>query len=155
MDKVELVTLPEPRLVDSPELNLAGLSVDYTRERMGEIPQQWERFNTELDQSGLPARVASYGVVYPMATMRYITGVEIEPGAKLPEGWISATLPTQRYAVFAATGGIPMIRRVWVTIWTDWLPKSTIKLAQSKPMLEWYPEDWIRSGDFEIRVPIE
>ena len=62
---------------------------------------------------------------------------------------------TVRYAVFAATGGVTMIRRVWVTIWTDWLPKSTIKLAQSKPMLEWYPEDWVRSGDFEIWVPIE
>ena len=154
MDDVELVTLPEPRLVDVPDMHVAGLSMDYTRERMGEIPQQWERFNTELDQSGLPARVASYGVVYPMATMRYLTAVDTDPGAKLPEGWMHETIPAQRYAIFAATGGIPMIRRVWVTIWTDWLPKSGIKLAQGKPMLEWYPEDWVRSGDFELWIPV-
>jgi AraC family transcriptional regulator len=155
MNDVELVTLPEPRMEDVAEMHVAGLSMDYTREQTGEIPKQWDRFNAELEQSELPSRVASYGVVYPMTTMRYMTVVESDPGAKLPAGWIHATIPAQRYAIFATTGGISMIRSVWVTIWTDWLPKSGIKLAQGKPMLEWYPEDWIRSGDFEIWLPIE
>ena len=155
MAEVELLELAEPRYADVPEMHVAGLSEEYTRERMGDIPKQWERFNAELAQSQLPSRVASFGIIYPEATMRYLTVVEAAPGATLPVGWISATIPAQRYAIFASTGGSAMIRRVWVTIWTEWLPKSATKLAQGQPMLEWYPEDWIRSGDFEIWLPVQ
>jgi len=148
----ELVELAEPRYVDGGEMRVAGLSGEYTREQTSEIPKQWDKFNAELFAAGL-ADDWTYGVVYPLATMRYVTGVVVAQDAVVPEGWVEVAVPAQRYAVFAATGGIAMIRRVWVTIFTEWLPKSGMKPTDG-PMLERYPEDWASSGDFEIWIPV-
>ena len=152
MADMELMTLADPRIVDGRMMRVAGLSEEYTRERTGEIPRQWQRFNQQLLQAGL-ANDRTYGVVYSLAVMRYVTGVEIAPEAALPEGWIEVTVPAQRYVVFAETGGVTMIPRAWVTIFMEWLPKSGVKMTDG-PMFERYPEDWVTSGDFEIWVPV-
>jgi AraC family transcriptional regulator len=150
MDQMEL---PAPRYVDCGARHVAGLTGSYTREQTGEIPKQWEQFNGELYRSGLPY-VYTLGVVYPLATMQYVSGVEIEPDAARPEGWVEVTVPPQRYAVFAGAGGIPTIRRFFAAIFMDWLPKSGRKVAEG-PMIERYPESWVTSGDFEIWIPVD
>jgi AraC family transcriptional regulator len=149
---VELVELGEPRFVELATMRIAGLAADYTRETTGEIPKQWDRFNAELFAAGLAENV-TYGVVYPLETMRYITGVEVN-GEDFPASWMEVTVTGQRYAVFAETGGIPMMRRAWVTIFQHWLPKSGWKKAEG-PMLEKYQADWSTTGDFEIWIPLE
>jgi len=151
--EVELMELAEPRYVDGAEMRVAGLSGEYTREQTAEIPGQWEQFNGQLERSGL-AYDSTLAVVYPLARMRYVSGIEVAPEAALPEGWVEVTVPAQRYAVFAETGGVPSIRRAWVTIFMDWLPKSGTKLTDG-PMLERYPGNWMESGDFEIWIPVD
>jgi len=152
---VELVELGAPRIVEGQAMRVVGLSGDYTREQTGEIPKQWERFNAELGRGQVAGQVGewTYGVVFPIAVMRYVSGVEITGDAEVPAGWVEVTVPAQRYAVFSETGGVAMIRRVWVTIFSDWLPKSEMKVADG-PMLERYPDDWFQSGDFEIWIPV-
>ncbi len=149
MDQVEL---PQPRFVDGGAMRVAGLTGSYTREQTGDIPKQWDRFNGELDRSGLPYD-DTLGVVYPLATMQYVSGVEIQPDAALPEGWVEVTVPPQRYAVFAGAGGIPTIRQFFAAIFMEWLPKSGKKVADG-PMIERYPHTWVTSGDFEIWIPV-
>ena len=148
---VELVTLAEPRYVDAPALRIAGLTGEYTREQTIDIPKQWDKFNADLFAAGL-ADNWTYGVVYPLATMRYVTGVEVQ-GASFPPSWTEVIIPAQRYVVFAETGGLPNIRPVWMTIFQSWLPKSGLKAADG-PMLERYPADWVTSGNFEIWIPV-
>jgi len=152
---METATLAEPGYVDGPAMRVVGLSGEYTREQTGEIPRQWEQFNGELYRAGLPGRVDDWtlGVVYPTAPMRYVTGVEIDAAADTPAGWVEVTVPAQRYAVFRETGGVAAIRRVWMTIFSDWLPKSGVKVGEG-PMVERYPEDWVTTGDFEIWIPV-
>ncbi len=153
MEQVLPVELAEPKYVDGRAMRVVGLSGEYTRDTTGQIPKQWEQFNAQLFAAGL-ADDWTLGVVYPTALMRYITGVELAPGAQVPGGWIEVTVPAQRYVVFAETGGIAAIRRVWAAIFTEWLPKSGVKPSDG-PMIERYPEDWMTSGDFEIWIPVQ
>ena len=139
-----------------PALRIAGLSGEYTRETTVEIPKQWDDFNAQLAASEYRAVESTYGVVYPMALMRYVSGIELPEGAAVPEPWAEVTVPAQRYAVFAETGGIEAIRAAWQMIFSEWLPKSGLELTPppSGAMLERYPEDWLLSGDFEIWLPL-
>jgi AraC family transcriptional regulator len=144
----------QPRLVEMPALRIAGLSGEYTRETTSEIPGQWDRFNAQLAQSTeYRDATYTYGVVYPLARMRYVCGIELTGDAAVPEPWVEVTVPAQRYAVFAETGGIEAIRVAWTAIFAEWLPKSGMELA-SGAMIERYPENWIDSGDFEIWLPL-
>ena len=152
---MENIELAEPRYVDGPAMYVAGLSDEYTKEQTAEIPKQWERFIPELfGKLRADAYGVTWGVVYASTPMRYVTGVEIECGVALPEGWVRVEIPEQKYAVFAGSGGVPMIQRMWGAIWSDWLPKSGRKLAEG-PMLERYPPNWVESRTFEIWVPVE
>ena len=144
----------QPRLVETPALRIAGLSGEYTRETTHDISKQWDDFNAQLAASErYRAATATYGVVYPMAIMRYVSGVEIGPIDEVPEPWIDVILPAQRYALFAGTGGVEAIRAAWPAIFADWLPSSGYDLT-SGAMIEKYPEDWLTSGNFEIWVPL-
>ena len=144
----------QPRVVEMPSLRIAGLSGEYTRETTHLIPQQWEDFNAQLARSQeYRAAASTFGVIYPLASMRYVSGIELQPGAPVPEPWIEVTVPPQRYAVFAETGGVEAIRAAWQAIFSEWLPESGLELA-SRAMLERYPGDWLASGDFEIWMPV-
>ena len=143
----------QPRLVEMPALRIAGLSGEYTRKTTAEIPKQWDEFNAQLAASEYHAAGSTYGVVYPLARMRYVSGIELADGAAAPEAWVEVTVPAQRYAVFAETGGVEAIRAAWQAIFAEWLPKSGLELT-SGAMLERYPEDWLVSGDFEIWLPL-
>jgi AraC family transcriptional regulator len=153
MDQMLPVELAPPKYIDAPAMRVAGLSGEYTRATTDQIPKQWEKFNAQLFAAGL-ADDWTLGVVYPTALMRYITGVEIAADAPVPEGWIVVTVPAQRYAIFAETGGIPAIRRAFAAIFTEWLPRSGMKPSDG-PMIERYPEDWMTSGNFEIWIPLQ
>ena len=152
---METATLVEPRYLDGAAMRIVGLSGEYTREQTGDIPKLWEQFNGELYRGNVAGLIDDWtlGVVYPSSPMRYVTGVAIDTDALVPEGWVEVTVPAQKYVVFAETGGIPAIRRVWMTIFSDWLPKAEVKVGEG-PMIERYPEDWVRSGDFEIWIPV-
>ena len=151
----EPLKLSEPKFVEGSAMRVAGHRGEYTREQTGEIPRQWDAFNAALYRAeGLGViDDSTLGVVYPLTPMRYVTGVAIRPEAAVPEGWIAVTVPAQRYAVFAETGGVPAIRRALVMIFSEWLPKSGRRPADG-PMLERYPADWVTSGNFEIWIPM-
>lgn len=143
----------QPRIVEMPALRIVGISGEYSRETTTDIPKQWDEFNTQLAASEYHAAASTYGVIYPLASMRYVCGIEMPAGANIPEPWVEVTVPAQRYAVFAETGGIEAIRAAWQQIFSNWLPKSGLELT-SGAMLERYPENWLASGDFEIWLPL-
>jgi AraC family transcriptional regulator len=147
------IQLAEPTFMDGPAMRVVGLSGEYTRETTDQIPKQWDQFNAQLFAAGL-ADNWTLGVVYPTAKMRYVSGVEIAADAEPAPEWIEVTVPAQRYAVFAETGGIAMMRRTFVAIFSDWLPKSGVKPTDG-PMIERYPEDWSKTGNFEIWIPVD
>lgn len=144
-----------PRVVEGGAMRVAGTSAEYTRETTGEIIGQWMRFNAELpslEVVRLPEE--TYGVIYPLAKMRYVCAVERVGDWPLPAGWVEVEVPAQRYAVFADTGGVARIRELWPAIYGEWLPGSGMETTDG-PMLEKYPGDWVTSGDFEIWVPVK
>ena len=147
--------LAKPRFVDAGPMRVCGLSGEFTRAMVGEIPALWTRFNEQLAAVKPDGRVGdqTYGVVYPLAVMRYVCGAQMEDGAAGPEGWVEVTVPAAQYAVFSGTGGILAIRQFWIAIFSEWLPNSGVQQADG-PMVECYPGDWIDSGNFEIWIPV-
>ncbi len=144
----------QPRFVQRHALRVVGLAEEYTLQTTYLIPLLWDRFNAQLAASeDHRAAAETFGVVYPLASMRYVCGIELAPEAAVPEPWIEVTVPAQRYAVFAETGGMGAIRGAWMAIFGEWLPKSGLETA-SGPMLERYPGNWLASGDFEIWIPL-
>ncbi len=156
MDAPGFTDLREPVFEERPAMRLAGLSGDFAREQMDQIPALWQRFNAELLSlpSGAWVGEATYGVVYPTPIMRYVCAVGLTQAATLPHGWVEENIPARHYAIFAETGGVAAIRRVWPAIFNHWLPHSGRKLAPGA-LLESYPPSWPQSGDFEIWIPLE
>jgi AraC family transcriptional regulator len=148
--------LKEPKIVSGETLHFAGIDGHYTRERTGDIPALWDRFNPMLYASALkPADwEVTYGVIYPGEPMRYLCGIGVDGQTPLPEAWVQVEIPPQRYAIFAETGGVAAIRAVWPLIYSEWLPRSGYKTTGG-PMLERYDAGWNKAGDFEIWIPVE
>ena len=147
------MALADPSFVDGKRMRLAGLEGHYTREQVEQVPGQWDRFNAVLDDAPGRADEWTYGVIYPNEVMRYLTALALEESAALPAGWVEAEVPERRYAVFAEGGGVEGIRKAWMSVFSEWLPKSGMKVA-GEPMLERYDDDWIKTGKFEIWIPV-
>ena len=147
------MALREPKFVDGGRMRVAGFEGFYTREQTAEIPAQWERFNAVLETADGRADEWTYGVTYPLPVMRYLTAIALEEGAPLPADWVEEEVPARRYAVFAEGGGVEGIRKTWMAIFAEWLPGSGMKVA-GEPMLERYDDEWMRTGEFEIWIPV-
>ena len=88
--EVERYTLEPPRLENERELLIAGFSASYTFETRVNIPAQWERFASQVDE--IPGRVGntSYGVCWnyrPNHGFDYLSGVEVSSFSGLPESF--------------------------------------------------------------------
>ena len=102
-----------------PRLRIAGLSGEYTRETTRTTSsKQWDEFNAQLAASAEYRAVdATYGVVYPLATMRYVSGIELAGGADgARKAWVEVTVPAQRVCGVRGDGGIEAIRAAWPAI---------------------------------------
>lgn len=152
--------LNSPTYKNAPEMTIAGLNQTYTMEsRMG-IPQQWEKFvPTAASTPGLKG-MNFYGVCWNTKSncdFDYLTGVEVSETAKLPAHLNSVKLLPQHYAVFAHTGHVSAIPKTIDTIWTSWVSKCGLKVANA-PCFERYTSDFnpgTGMGGMEIWIPLE
>ena len=160
MDESSLTNLQPPRFEDGRTYLIAGLSERYNSETSANIPAQWQRFGPHLGHiPGQVGRVA-YGVLYnsdDAGNTEYISGVEVSDFARVPTEYARLRIPEHRYAVFTHREHISTIRRVWATIFNQWLPESGYKIAGA-PEFERYDEKFdpvSGMGGFEIWIPIQ
>ena len=160
MDETKLTNLEPPRFENGKTLLIAGLSERYNAETSANIPAQWQKFAPHVGH--IPGQIgeATYGVVCnsdDAGNTEYISGVEVSDFARVPKDWSRIRIPEHRYAVFTHRDHISTIRRVWFTIWNQWLPESGYKIAEA-PEFERYGSEFnsvTGTGGFEIWIPIQ
>jgi len=161
MATMEFLALDEPRLIEHGAMRIAGVQERYRQDNAhAGIPALWSRFHEMA--GGIPGAIAgaAYGVstnVDAACSFNYLAGVEVERAAALPKGVAVLDITPQRYAVFAYAGPIWNIKRVYHTIFNQWLPGSGQAVADS-PTLERYTEEYDRETGicrFELWLPLK
>jgi AraC family transcriptional regulator len=146
-----------PKFVDSAPLRIAGLEAHYAHGGAAGIPAQWQKLIGHLGHiSGQKGRVAYAVVNFDNDGYRYLTGVEVEPGADLPAGFTAIDIPAQTYAVFRHDGHVSTIQ-VTCGHAEQWMPKSGFEHAGPIGFLERYGEGFdpqTGRGDIEVWVPV-
>jgi AraC family transcriptional regulator len=86
----------------------------------------------------------------------YLVGWEAGEGLSLPEGLVEMKVPASSYAIFRVDGGEEEIGKAVEAIYGEWLPASSMELADS-PVLEKYSIDWTGApGEgMEIWLPVK
>jgi predicted transcriptional regulator YdeE len=153
--------LNAPTFQSGPELQIAGINRSYTPETRTSIPQQWEEFVPRA--ASIPGQNGAeyYGVCWntrPGCQFDYLTGVAVNDAAKLPAGMTSVTLSARRYAVFVHRGHVSAIGNTIDTIWVQWAPECSLKVAAGAPCFERYTAAFnprTGLGGMEIWIPLE
>jgi AraC family transcriptional regulator len=156
---------PEPRFENKKAMIMTGTRVHYTSETMNDIPAQWERFAKHIGKVPNEVGRAAYGVGFNFEKtpfgFDYMTAVEISTDGHLPGDFVTAEIPTQRYAIFRHEGHVSTIRDTIDAIWNKWLPNSGYKAlvgqAEKPYMIERYGEGFDSQkgmGDIELWIPL-
>lgn len=158
MDETFVENLAPSRFVDGDPLLIAGLSERYTSETSLGIPSLWQRFGPHFGSVPGQNGMVGYGVCcnFDDDSFEYIAGVEVSDFSDLTAEYSRLRIPPQRYAVFATTDHISMIRRITHTVWSKWLPGSGHQAADG-PNFELYPESFdpeTGNGGYELWIPI-
>jgi AraC family transcriptional regulator len=159
LDSSPRTDLAPPRIEQGRALLIAGLAGRYGCEGPGGIPAQWQRFNEHVGH--IPGQIGdvAYGLCLnsdEAGNFDYISGVEVADFSDLPEGFASARVPAQLYAVFRHAEHISTIRQTMHAIYTGWLPNSDYEAADA-PFFERYgPEFDPRTGEggLEAWIPV-
>jgi predicted transcriptional regulator YdeE len=160
------VALAQPRIEQSGELHIAGLSMRYPRNQMAGIPDQWNRFATQLQF--VQGRVGgdTYGAWYDVLTggakpMTYVTGVKVGAFAPIAAGFTYYMIVPQQYAVFTHQGDASTIRSTVDAIFSQWLASAAYthyrQNADAPDFIERYIEaaEGGKVGKVEIWVPVQ
>ncbi len=151
------VTLNTPRVEHKPSMTLAGIRAwhEFDGFDFEEFPRQVKRMTDRLDQ--LEGRIGDqvYDVFWRMfgpndGAFDYLTGVRVTPDAVRPEGYATIELPEQPYLVVANADGDDTRDAIY-TLWFEWLPSSSHRLADDQP--EFLYEE--HRGQLEIWIPID
>lgn len=159
MDESFVDNLAQPRFVDRDALLVAGFGERYTCETSHAIPSLWQRFGPHFGNLPGQKGMVGYGVCcnFDDDSFEYIAGVEVKDFAELTPEYSRLRIPPQRYAVFATTDHISMIRRITNTVWSKWLPTSGHEAADG-PNFELYPESFdpvTGNGGYELWIPVK
>lgn len=159
MDETFVENLVPSRFVDGSPLLIAGFGQRYTTETSLAIPSLWQRFGPHFGSVPGQKNHVGYGVCcnFDDDSFEYIAGVEVKDFSDLTSEFSRLRIPPQRYAVFATTDHISMIRRITHTVWSKWLPTSGHEAADG-PNFELYPESFdpaTGNGGYELWVPIK
>jgi AraC family transcriptional regulator len=158
--EMERYALEPPRFENGRDMLIAGLNETYTFETRRNIPAQWQRFMRHLGKIPGQAGKTSYGVCWnykPGRGFDYLSGVEVDDGAKLPEELSQIRIPGGRYAVFTHRKHVSTIADTLDAIWKKWLPNSGHEAADT-PSFERYGESFdpqSGTGGFEIWLPLK
>ncbi|MCB1693697.1 MAG: AraC family transcriptional regulator [Pseudomonadales bacterium] len=148
-----------PRMIDHPEMLMAGIVRSYSYESSAAIPAQWNEFNEmETSVAGFVGD-AAYGVIYnddSEGNFQYLTAMEVQNYDGVGERYARLRIPARRYAVFSSDVHVSGLKAVMHDIWSNWLPGSGHAVADA-PMLEVYGSSFnpqTGMGGFEIWLPL-
>lgn len=159
------MALAQPRFEQSGEIHIAGLSQRYARDKLSEIPSQWNLFATQLHAAAGRLDANTYGVWYDVlgggGPMLYVTGVRVGAFAPISPGFGQFIIPPQQYAVFRHEGSVADIRQTVDAIFSQWLPKSGYAHRRQSPEAPDFFERYTETAEggsvdhVEIWLPVQ
>ncbi len=160
--KTDTAALEAPRFENGKSLLIAGLRGHFTMAEFDSIPALWQRF---VSYGRLPNMIGNpyYGLCFPASGgIDYLCGVEVSSVSGLPPEVGHATIPAQRYAVFAHREHVSQLRHTLDNIWHKWFPSSghqPVQPAAGAPaFFERYGERFnpqTGMGDIEVWMPVQ
>ncbi len=160
MDDTTNLRLAAPRLETHRAFRVVGLSERYAMDDIAGIPAQWQRFVPHmLTLSAGKARQTTYGICTNTddSGLDYMCAIEVPNFDGVPRELARLSIAEHLYAHFAHKGHVTQIRRMWQTIFNEWLPTSGYEIAQA-PDFERYGDDFdpMRGeGLLELFVPVK
>lgn len=145
-----------PRLIDCTSFQVAGIGMRHSRDSGGAIPGQWAQLNREWPT---PAPV-SFGVCCNSddeGGFDYIAALPVNALPSVPAHWQRVDVPVRRYLVAWHGGHISTIRSTWFWLLDQYLPASSLHLANA-PDLERYDtrfDEHTGHGGVEIWLPVD
>lgn len=145
-----------PRLIDCTSFQVAGIGMRHSRDSGGAIPGQWAQLNREWPT---PAPV-SFGVCCNSddeGGFDYIAALPVNALPSVPAHWQRVDVPARRYLVAWHGGHISTIRSTWFWLLDQYLPASSLHLANA-PDLERYDtrfDEHTGHGGVEIWLPVD
>lgn len=160
----------EPKIVTKDEFKVIGMECRTTL-KDNKIPQLWQDFIKRVGE--IPSVCASnicYGICkndnshldYKNFTedtvFTEMACIEVDNFDHIPEGMVSRTVPTQKYAVFTHKGDFLKIAQTYAYIYGTWLLKSDCELAGGDDF-ELYDERFCyenpEKSECDIYIPIK
>lgn len=148
-----------PRFEDGRAMLLAGLRQHHKLdEAPAGIPAQWQRFmSLGLLKDGDTTYGVMCGTDQAARTLEYMCAVEVPSFEGISPDIGRMRIPAAPYAVFTHQGNVRTLRQTWDAIWSQWLPTSGFRPANT-PDFERYNDRFnpmTGEGVIEIWFPVE
>lgn len=153
------------RMVKREAFDVIGKSIQVSMEN-GENNRRIPAFWGECHADGTLAALAEIGPGRELLgicsmppgeeLLTYLVAVESDPGAAVPEGYVTWTVPAAAWAVLPSVGPVtPAIQKVWARIYSEWFPSTEYEHAEA-PELEVYPAGDTNAEDYrcEVWIPV-
>lgn len=134
-----------PPVIESrPQLRFAGLAERIDMSNPGGFAAVWQKFGQHLGHIPGATGPAAYGIVGAAddTSCDYMAGVELAPGAPVPDGFREMRAPARRWARFSHRGHVSTIRSTIRGIYDSWLPTSGETQAEDVSFVEYYGPDF-------------
>ncbi len=160
----------DTKIVNHSARTIAGLQIitsssfDVENFEMKDVPQLWELFwkrfpELNIEPNGTCFAVASpVGQEVPPLKVHYLAGVEVDPEAELPEGFVAIDVPAGNYLHFTHQGSFATLDNSFREVYLTWFPKSGL-VQRVAPHIEMYdhrsaaPET--DTAEMDILIPVE
>ncbi len=164
------MTHGDTKIVYHPSRTIAGLQIvtsssfDVENFEMKDVPQLWETFWKRFPELNIAPNGTCYAVASPIGEevpplkVLYLAGVEVDPKAVLPEGFVAIEVSAGNYAHFTHQGSFAKLDSSFREAYLTWFPKSGL-VQRLAPHIELYdhrsasPET--ESAEMDILIPVE
>ena len=148
----------ETKIINIKEFKAIGITY-FGDNKNGEIPNLWEAFNKRyIDIKQKSKSMLFYGIcdgeLDSECRFHYTACAEVDSFEDVPEGMETKVVQEGRYIVYTYVGAIEDLGGFYDNIFTKWIPTSGHEI-DCRPQLELYDERFMRSGEFDIYIPIK
>ena len=159
IDESLLVPVNSPAIHQRGQFHVTGVSRPYTFATNYGIPEQWGLFAERHSEIKSAVAGVSYGVCYNAnadGRFLYMSGLETNTTANVPNDMQRIKLPAGTYAVFVHDGHVSDYRKTSYTIWNKTMQDEGLEPGRA-PDFELYDEGFDPDtglGFVEIWIPI-
>ncbi len=146
------------KIVSVDEFKAVGMTY-FGDNNNGEIPKMWQIFNQKfMEISNISKPVLFYGIcdsdMDEQGRFDYAAAVGVDSFENVPETMVTKTIPAGNYLVYTYEGDIKNLGEFYGKIFETYLPQSGHEMDM-RPQLEVYDDRFMKTGAFDIYIPVK